>query len=1586
MKEGQADNLFNYPFTLKTTPEGLIVTYIPWGVIGDSQPIQVSLAGLSAPHTTVADYSDWTVRMSWQDSDQHMEVTAGIGMPFLYFEKESDDVVEIQINNGNVSIREEQLIIKNASHGADFVVYAPTGSRWEINGNVYSTHANNQTYWSLAMLPQTTQEVEQRATDFQTYAYVFPSSTSVSWSYNENLAELTTQFTIQTEVKEGSSTTFLQGLLPHHWSRLSPNGPQPSTIIYETVRGEMKMLQGNHFNTVNRFSGILPTLPNLTHYSDRYNPAELISKIKTLENSQLDLWTDSYNEGQLMNRLIQTARAAHEIGFTDSRDRILETIKERLENWLTYTAGEKAFLFYYNEAWTTLIGYPAGHGQDTNINDHHFHWGYFIHAAAFIEQFEPGWIDQWGPMIELLIRDAASQNRSDNQFPFLRNFSPFAGHSWANGFASFPQGNDQESTSESMQFNSSLIHYGAISGRDDIRDLGIYLYTTEQTAIEEYWFDVQERNFKPNQNYGLVSRVWGNSYDNGTFWTSDITASYGIEFYPIHGGSFYLAKNQEYVERIWHEIEQYTEILSPDSRNPNLWHDTFWKYLAFVNPSRALDLYELSPDRLMKFGVSDAQTYYWLHNLEALGTVRPDITSDDPIAAVFEKEGEKTYVAHNYNNTPKTIQFSDGFRLDVPPRQMATSKDVSVQGVLETDFLQAYPNSTISLRLNQTNGPISRVEFYHEGTLLGAQTQAPYTLNTPPLPSGVQNFWARIYEGSSYTISNIVAVQVGEQISYLGTPHVLPGTFEAGHYDQFDGGKGQNITYLDLSQGNNSNFRPEEDVDAGIVPNEGATVGWIDAGEWLEYSISVEQSGYYDLSLRYASGNGTGGGPFHLEIGDQRISPEIRLNRTSSENWDTWRTQEVNDIELTQGNHVLKVVFTQGGFNLGQMTFTRNRELSYIVPTAEAGSNRSVRLPQNTIQLDGSGSQANGAGALNYEWTQIYGPNRVVFDNPQSENPTVSNLIAGVYRLQLRVTTGGRSDTDQMYLIVNDTGNHPPVVRLTAPENNQSYRANEDVHIQANASDLDGSIAAVRFYQNDELLQEITQTPYQWLWESVPVGNYTLKAEAIDDLGEQSFSPPIQLTVEEVLECSQTHRSAQQGSFSTGYRTTFETVGSTLNITFELLDTNKSGVVAFLWQENPFQEFPMEETASGIFTRSISGYSVGDQVSFACKFAYAGGMSVTEYIPYTIGSNCNDETDNNNPTGNDNDPQEEEEDNNSPTNLTASIAEVSDTAVVFNLNAHDDSGSVTFIIRTGSEERRFTSTASQVSQYTWNGLTPETSYPFIIRVQDSSANVSEEMIELNLTTLENQSNACSGLSVEALQGTFSEGYRYEFETLGENVTIRFELLDLKSGVVAYLWEESPFRETQMIALGERRFEAVLTNQTRGDIIRLACKFAFANGMAVTTYYSYTVGDDCLEITNDDDQDGIENDQDQCPDTPPQNPVNAYGCPDDDNDGVSNEFDQCPETPQGNGVNALGCEEIIVYPNPTNGPIHIFIGQENSEILLTINNSAGLQIIQYLVRVPQSRTISLNLSFLKRGLYILNFEGNYSNFQRKVLIH
>ena len=479
VKETQASNLFTYPYTLKTATNGLVVSYIPSGVIDDMLPVTMSVKGMNASKTTVSDYSDWTVTMDWNDGTHNFQATAGIAMPFLYFTKKTTDEAQVTVTSGTVTIDNELLIITNAKNGADFAVYAPAGSTWTQNGGVYTSTLNGKNYWSMAFLPLTAPNVTTVANEYKKYAYVFPTTTTSSFTYNENTAVVRTDFNVTTDVKEGTETNMLLGLLPHQWANLATNSPAPDKYNYATVRGEMKTLAGNSFSVENKFHGILPTLPYVDNYSTGFTPTALKEKITAIENDALETWTDSYNEGQVMNRLIQTARIADEMGNTVARDKMLATIKERLEDWLKADSGEVAFLFYYNTTWSALLGYPAGHGQDSNINDHHFHWGYFIHAASFLEQYQPGWAAQWGDMINLLVRDAATTDRTDTLFPYLRNFSPYAGHCWANGFATFPQGNDQESTSESMQFNSSLIHWGEVTGNKAIRDLGIYLYTTE---------------------------------------------------------------------------------------------------------------------------------------------------------------------------------------------------------------------------------------------------------------------------------------------------------------------------------------------------------------------------------------------------------------------------------------------------------------------------------------------------------------------------------------------------------------------------------------------------------------------------------------------------------------------------------------------------------------------------------------------------------------------------------------------------------------------------------------------------------------------------------------------------------------------------------------------------------------------------------------------------------------------------------------------------------------------------------------------------------------------------------------------------
>lgn len=140
-----------------------------------------------------------------------------------------------------------------------------------------------------------------------------------------------------------------------------------------------------------------------------------------------------------------------------------------------------------------------------------------------------------------------------------------------------------------------------------------------------------------------------------------------------------------------------------------------------------------------------------------------------------------------------------------------------------------------------------------------------------------------------------------------------------------------------------------------------------------------------------------------------------------------------------------------------------------------------------------------------------------------------------------------------------------------------------------------------------------------------PNTNYTFSVSASDASGNTFVNNPIVLnaTTSVILDCGGTDTQAQQGNpFSLGYKYNFETIGSDVKFTFELLDTNRTGVEAILWNQSPFGETRMDKVSGNIFTKTITGQTQGSTLNYACKFAYAGGLSVTKYISYVVGSSC----------------------------------------------------------------------------------------------------------------------------------------------------------------------------------------------------------------------------------------------------------------------------------------------------------------------------------------------------------------------------
>jgi len=291
-------------------------------------------------------------------------------------------------------------------------------------------------------------------------------------------------------------------------------------------------------------------------------------------------------------------------------------------------------------------------------------------------------------------------------------------------------------------------------------------------------------------------------------------------------------------------------------------------------------------------------------------------------------------------------------------------------------------------------------------------------------------------------------------------------------------------------------------------------------------------------------------------------------------------------------------------------------------PTANAGPNLKVILPLTSTTIDGSASSESASKSLTYSWTQNYGPTVVQFSNASAVNPVISGLVEGTYSLKLTVTnTDLVTDSDELLIMVTSTANALPTVSLITPANNTTFTEGNPVSITANASDFNGTIQRVDFYQNDILISSDTFAPYAATWNPV-AGNYNLTAKATDNDGAVTTSQIANVTIAALMVCSETSKVAQQGAFTIGYKSTFETVGSDVHITFELLDTNKAGVIAYLWKQTPFGETDMVKGSGNIFTATISGQTKGTTINYACKFAYAGGLSVTKYFSYVVGNAC----------------------------------------------------------------------------------------------------------------------------------------------------------------------------------------------------------------------------------------------------------------------------------------------------------------------------------------------------------------------------
>jgi endoglucanase Acf2 len=712
-----SDSMYPHPLAFRCVPSGLQVGYPqlaagiePNTTLTDANSDFIVEPSTFAPIDARADKeTDWSIDIMMASGSKKMKATLSHGSPYAYFNfTEAKPKVVFKSNIPAVYIGDASksclaVRVNNNYYG----LFAPDGSSWNgIGTNTLNCNLpSGKNYFSIALLPDNS---ENTFNFYKQHAYAFITDTKVEWKYNESDSSVTTTYNIITTPMEGTNKDTVIALYPHQWRN---NGNiTPLTYTYKSIRGIMKTIKGASFNTKYKYNGILAALPDAIS-SNTALKTKLQGFLDQVESKTPYIDSDdTYWAGKDFGRLANLLPIAEQIGDTVAAQKFLAEMKSKLENFLTYTPGESKNYFYYNKNWGTLIGWLPSFGSNNELNDHHFHYGYFINAAAQIALRDPTWVSdsRWGKMIKLIISDFANGNRNDTRFPFLRNFDPYAGHSWASGHSKFWDGNNQESSSEATNAYQAMILFGEAIKDTSIRDLGIYLYTTEIQAINNYWFNLYGDVFDNSYKHNTVGMVWGSKYVHSTWWTADPIEIHGINWMPITGASLYLAADPDYIKRnldeMWAEVNAYTGA----DKNLEMWQDIVCEYLALYDPDAALKKWNENGE--VEDGESRAHTYHWIRNLIELG--RPDftVTADTPIYSVFKKGSTKTYVVYNFTDSLKRVTFSDGKIMNVSPRSMGISNGTGIDPTpVQT---QATPTPTpVSATPTSINTPISTISI-----------------------------------------------------------------------------------------------------------------------------------------------------------------------------------------------------------------------------------------------------------------------------------------------------------------------------------------------------------------------------------------------------------------------------------------------------------------------------------------------------------------------------------------------------------------------------------------------------------------------------------------------------------------------------------------------------------------------------------------------------------------------------------------------------------------------------------------------------------------------------------------------------------
>jgi hypothetical protein len=152
-------------------------------------------------------------------------------------------------------------------------------------------------------------------------------------------------------------------------------------------------------------------------------------------------------------------------------------------------------------------------------------------------------------------------------------------------------------------------------------------------------------------------------------------------------------------------------------------------------------------------------------------------------------------------------------------------------------------------------------------------------------------------------------------------------------------------------------------------------------------------------------------------------------------------------------------------------------------------------------------------------------PTKVEFYNGEeligesTEEPYIFEWLevpVGEYTIRVKAydDQGGSSFSSPINVrVVTEVVDQSPSVRIISPEPEEVFKAPATIEIITTTVDPDGSVDRVEFFDGDNKIGETLESPYNFNWKGVLVGEYTLIAKVFDDEGNETSSDPVKIKV-----------------------------------------------------------------------------------------------------------------------------------------------------------------------------------------------------------------------------------------------------------------------------------------------------------------------------------------------------------------------------------------------------------------------------------------------------------------------------------------